>query len=133
MKSNHIQWIHHRTTEHYTFLLHLKTISLTLVTFRRAKVNEKYQMLTHTHTYKYIYIYIYIQCNPDIRKVFSGPKLKPVLPKQNRPNPDIKETRSRQLSYIRVEIFSFLKFYYVSDYVCMNTMNRENEVQQRIK
>ena len=35
----------------------------------------------------------HIQCNPDIRQIFSGPKLEPVLPKQNRPKPDIKENR----------------------------------------
>ena len=32
-----------------------------------------------------------LQCNPDIREIFSGPKLEPVLPKQNRPKPDIRE------------------------------------------
>ncbi len=29
-------------------------------------------------------------CDPDIREILSDPKLKPVLPKQNRPNPDIR-------------------------------------------
>ena len=32
-----------------------------------------------------------LQCNPDIREIFSGPKLEPVLPKQNRPNSDIRD------------------------------------------
>ena len=32
------------------------------------------------------------QCNPDIRQIFlSGPKLEPVILKQNRPNPDIRD------------------------------------------
>ena len=29
--------------------------------------------------------------NPDIREILSGPKLEPVLPKQNRPNLDIRD------------------------------------------
>ena len=33
---------------------------------------------------------LFIQCNPDIGEVFFGPKLEPVLPKQSRPNPDIR-------------------------------------------
>ena len=33
-----------------------------------------------------------MQCNPDIREIFSGPKLEPVLPKQNRPNSDIRDS-----------------------------------------
>ena len=50
----------------------------------------------------YIYIYIYtnihVQCNPyirdpDIRDIFSGSKLEPVLQKQNRPKPDSRETQ----------------------------------------
>ena len=37
-----------------------------------------------------------VQCNPDIRdpdirEMLSGPKLKHVLPKQNRPKPDIRD------------------------------------------
>ena len=35
---------------------------------------------------------VIIQCNLDIRESVSGPKLEPVLRKQNRPNPDIRET-----------------------------------------
>ena len=40
-----------------------------------------------------------LQCNPDIRypdirEIFSGPKLEPVLPKQNRPKPDIRDFSS---------------------------------------
>ena len=31
--------------------------------------------------------------NSNIREIFSGPKLESVLPKQNRPKPDIRETR----------------------------------------
>ena len=31
------------------------------------------------------------QCNPDIREILSGPKSEPVLPKQNRPKPDIRD------------------------------------------
>ena len=39
---------------------------------------------------------VLIQCNPDIRDtdiryILSGPKSKPVLPKQNRPKPDIRD------------------------------------------
>ena len=29
--------------------------------------------------------------NTDIREIFSGPKLEPVLPKQDKPNPDIRD------------------------------------------
>ena len=40
--------------------------------------------------------------DPDIRDVSFGPKLEPVLPKQNRPNPDIRETQDiRETSGIR--------------------------------
>ena len=34
---------------------------------------------------------MYTQCNPDIREIFSGPKLEPVLPKQNRAKLDIRD------------------------------------------
>ena len=32
-----------------------------------------------------------VQCNPDIREILYCPKLEPVLPKQNIPNPDIRD------------------------------------------
>ena len=32
-----------------------------------------------------------LQCNSDTREIFSGPKLEPVLPKQNIPNPDMRD------------------------------------------
>ena len=57
------------------------------------------------------------QCNPDIRDpdiraIFSGPKLEPVLPKQNRHKTAYKRLllRYRQLSYILFGLVGFMAY-----------------------
>ncbi len=48
-------------------------------------------MFYHRYYTLFIYKNSKLQCDPDIREILSDPKLKPVLPKQNRPSPDIRD------------------------------------------
>ena len=58
-----------------------------------ARPNNRDALRTCVYTVEHGYKRPWYKRNPNIRDIFSGPQLEPVLPKQNRPKPDIRETR----------------------------------------
>ena len=80
-------------------------------------------MYFRTRTYFSITLYNPDTRDPDIRVIFSGPKFEPMLPKQNRPNLDIRDFFSGPKNSLisRLHCICFcLKFYHT---MCKSTCN----------